>query len=73
MADRPPSGVSPEDERARPGGGAVASAPRWVKVFAIVTLVLFVVFVVLHLTGHQLGGHMPSGPHQRHAPGVGSR
>jgi hypothetical protein len=30
-----------------------------------------VVFVALHLTGHQLGGHMPSGA-QQHTSGAGS-
>jgi hypothetical protein len=70
MADRPSSGVSPDDERPRPNGGAAAGAPRWVKVFAYVTLILLAVFVVLHLTGRQLGGHMPSGPHQMHMSGA---
>jgi hypothetical protein len=32
--------------------------PRWVKVFGIVALALVVVFVILHLTGNTLGGHM---------------
>jgi len=33
------------------------STPRWVKVFGIVTLILLLLFVILHLTGHGLGGH----------------
>jgi len=70
MADRPSSGVSPEDERPRPDGGVATSAPRWVKVFAIVTSVLLIAFVVLHLTGHQLGGHMPSEGHPMHTSGA---
>lgn len=72
MAERPRSGVSPVDESARPGGGIGPRTPRWVKVFAGVTLFLLVVFIVLHLTGHQLGGHMPSGAHQQHTSGAGS-
>jgi hypothetical protein len=34
-----------------------AGTPRWVKVFGIVTIVLVLVFVILHLTGRGLGGH----------------
>lgn len=33
--------------------------PRWVKVFGIVGLALVLIFAVLHLTGHAVGGHMP--------------
>ena len=32
-------------------------APRWVKVFGIVGLILLLVFVVLHLTGRGFRGH----------------
>jgi hypothetical protein len=32
-------------------------APRWVKVFGIVALVLIVLFVILHLTGRGFRGH----------------
>lgn len=35
-----------------------AGTPRWVKVFGLIAIVLIAVFVVLHLTGHGLGGHM---------------
>jgi hypothetical protein len=41
----------------------VPSTPRWVKVFAIVAIVLVVLFVVLHLTGTGLGGVIPVGRH----------
>lgn len=34
-------------------------APRWVKVFGIIALILGLLFVILHLTGHGLGGHKP--------------
>jgi ABC-type transporter Mla subunit MlaD len=33
------------------------STPRWVYVFGIIALVIVLLFVVLHLTGHGLGGH----------------
>jgi hypothetical protein len=36
---------------------AAAGAPRWVKVFGIVALVLVLLFAVLHLSGNSLGGH----------------
>jgi ABC-type transporter Mla subunit MlaD len=31
--------------------------PRWVYVFGIVALIVVLLFVILHLTGHGLGGH----------------
>ncbi|MEP7003827.1 MAG: hypothetical protein ABI888_04740 [Chloroflexota bacterium] len=31
--------------------------PRWVKTFAVIALVLVVLFVILHLTGNGMGGH----------------
>jgi len=34
-----------------------AGAPRWVKVFGIVAIVLVLLFVILHLSGHGFGGH----------------
>ena len=37
--------------------GSTTGTPRWVKVFGIVALVLALLFVILHLTGHGLGGH----------------
>ena len=42
--------------------------PRWVKVFGIFALVLVLLFVVLHLTGHGLGDH---GLSRDHAPSGG--
>jgi hypothetical protein len=45
-----------------PGRGSPPSAPRWVKVSAIIFAVLVLLFVILHLTGNSLGGpgsHMP--------------
>lgn len=33
------------------------ATPRWVKVFGIVALVLILIFIILHITGNNLGGH----------------
>ena len=33
-------------------------APRWVKVFGIIAIVLVLVFVLLHLTGHGMTHHV---------------
>ena len=33
------------------------STPRWVKVFGIIALALVLVLVILHASGHSLGGH----------------
>ncbi|MBL6748908.1 MAG: hypothetical protein ISP90_00215 [Nevskia sp.] len=35
-----------------------AGTPRWVKAAGIIVLVLFALFVVLHLTGHGFGRHL---------------
>jgi hypothetical protein len=36
-------------------------APRWVKVFGIIGIVLVLVFIIMHLAGLGLGGHTPAG------------
>jgi len=38
------------------------SMPRWVKVFGIILLMLVIVVIILHLTGNNLGGHIPHMP-----------
>ncbi len=43
---------------ANPPRYAGAGTPRWVRVFAIIAVVLIVLFVALHLTGHGFGGHL---------------
>lgn len=48
-----------DDTRVRPDSGSPPSTPRWVKVFGIITLVLVLLFVILHLTGRGFGGHTP--------------
>jgi hypothetical protein len=35
------------------------AAPRWVKVFGIIGLLLVVLFIILHLTGLAPTGHTP--------------
>jgi hypothetical protein len=37
--------------------GSTTSAPRWVKVFAIVAVLVIALFVILHLAGRGLGDH----------------
>jgi hypothetical protein len=40
------------------GPGSPPSTPRWVKVSGIIGIVLILLFVILHLAGLGLGGHM---------------
>jgi hypothetical protein len=49
MADLPGSNGDIDDD--------ATGAPRWVYVFGIIFIVLVLAFVILHLTGHGLGGH----------------
>jgi hypothetical protein len=39
------------------GPGTATGAPRWVKVFGGIALVLAVLFVILHFTGGGLSRH----------------
>ncbi|MBM2848786.1 MAG: hypothetical protein HW418_1728 [Anaerolineales bacterium] len=63
MADLPPYPDSSSDTgdgtRVRPDRRSPPSTPRWVKVSAIIVIVLVLLFVILHLTGLSLGGHIP--------------
>jgi hypothetical protein len=36
---------------------STTSTPRWVKVFGIIAIGSVLLVVILHLTGHNLGGH----------------
>ncbi len=47
----------------RDTGPDTDNTPRWVKVFGIIAIILVLLFVVLHLTGHGLGGHTPGIEH----------
>jgi hypothetical protein len=51
MADLSPD---PDPESNDTGG-----TPRWVKVFGIIALALVLLFVILMLTGHGPGRHIP--------------
>jgi hypothetical protein len=46
-----------DDTAVEPGCGSTASTPGWVRAFGIIALVLFLLFVILHLTRRGLGGH----------------
>jgi hypothetical protein len=52
-------GDSGDDTGARSDGESTTSTPRWVKVAAIIVIVLIVLFVIIHLTGGGLGEHTP--------------
>jgi hypothetical protein len=45
----------------KPDRQSAPGMPRWVKVFVILFIVLIVIVIVLHLTGNNVGGHIP--PH----------
>ncbi len=71
MADQPPvHGNGAGGTRARPPGPSVPNSgtpeatgrtPRWVKVFAIIGVVLVLLIIVMLLTGHGPGRHMHGG------------
>lgn len=48
-----------DDTDARPGGESTTRRPRWVRVAAIIVIVLIVLFVISHLTGGGLREHTP--------------
>jgi hypothetical protein len=47
----PPPGARSDDSGSRPGRQSTTGAPRWVKVFGIIVIVLVVLFAILQLTG----------------------
>jgi hypothetical protein len=53
-----------DDPPPYPEPGDDTRTPRWVKVFAIVAIVLVLLFVIIHLAGGGLGGHT----HGDHTP-----
>ena len=63
MADLPPDPDSNIDPGAgapvRPSRRSPPGVPRWVKVFAIIVIVLVLLFVILHLAGGGFRGHTP--------------
>ncbi len=59
MADSStPPRANSSDAVMRHGRGSPPSTPRWVKVFGTIVIVMVLLFVVLHLAGLGLGGHM---------------
>lgn len=70
MDDRPSNHDSNDDTRIARGVGSPPRAPRWVKVFGIITLVLIVLVVALVLFGPDSFGPGQHGP-GRHIPGGG--
>ena len=56
MADR----ASEDDRPDGAGGKPTVGAPRWVKAFGIIALVVAVLIVVMLATGHGPGRHMGS-------------
>jgi hypothetical protein len=58
MADLPHYSDSSSDDRVRPGRGSPPRTPRWVKAFGMITVIVLILFVILHLTGLVgMGGH----------------
>lgn len=75
MSDRP-SRPGPDDTSTGTDRGPAPGAPRWVKVFGIITLVAILLFVVLVFAGggrHGPGRHMPRGDAGGQAPAEGTR
>ena len=59
MADQP--GADGERADRVPATDLTTGTPRWVKVFAIVGVVVVLLIVVMLLTGHGPGRHMHGG------------
>ena len=56
------SRMNPEQSEGEPAPRPrIPSPPRWVKVFAAVAAILFLLFLVLHVTGHGFGAHAMHG------------
>ena len=77
MADQPLYPATGDDTGVRPDRGPAAvypGTPRWVKVFGIITLVVFLLVVAIIATGvggHGPGRHVPSGGAGGHTPPSG--
>jgi len=59
MAESPPYPDSYGDTGLEPGGGPTTGAPRWVKVFGIIALLVVVLVAILLLVGGGPGNHGP--------------
>jgi hypothetical protein len=58
MADLPSERDSHRPADESPGPGVPTGAPRWVKVFVIIAVVVAALIVIMLLTGHGPGRHM---------------
>lgn len=63
-----PASDSNDDPSVAPDAEVITGPPRWVQVFAIVVLVLVLLFAMLHLIGGGPGRHMPGGTDGHRAP-----
>ncbi|MGH2361139.1 MAG: hypothetical protein ACRDGM_11455, partial [bacterium] len=57
VADQPRYPDTSDDTGVGPDRGPTASTPRWVYLSGIITIVLVLLFVIMHLTGGGLRGH----------------
>ncbi|NUQ73897.1 MAG: hypothetical protein HUU21_10095 [Polyangiaceae bacterium] len=61
MADPPPYPDPGDDTGVGPDRESSTSTPRWVKVSGLITVIMVLLFVVVHLAGGGFRGHtMPS-------------
>jgi hypothetical protein len=71
MADPPRYPATGDATRVRPDRGSTTGAPRWVKVFGIIALVVVLLFVIVAITG--IGGRHGPGRHIPSAGGAGAQ
>jgi len=67
MADSPPLPNRGDDSDPTPASGSTG-APRWVKVFGLVAVVLVLLVAVMVVAGHGPGDHVPSADAGRETP-----
>ncbi|MBL0385581.1 hypothetical protein JJB07_02865 [Tumebacillus sp. ITR2] len=48
--------LATEEDMNKPDYGSNPGTPRWVKVSGVISLLLVLLFVILHLTGNSFGG-----------------
>jgi hypothetical protein len=49
--------MSNDDTGREPDRELTTATPRWVKVFGVIAIIVVLLFVILHLTGGNIGGH----------------